>query len=416
MGNVILKYRAIIHTKFLKINSVFTIEIFNSQNAEWFTFIDQIKLRDNALIKQRTITEDETKKDKDIQFLLDQIGQNNYPKTRIRVFDKGLQMEIKSRSMKIVAQNYNVKRTMKTVVFDFEENWLLKEEDFSNFKDIILVGTQHNIYRLYERMGQSEDQVQEMTGKLTETLTTLDAYKTEIDATRNLLEERSNQLTKSEENAKFLADQKKNLEDSVAFGNIKTIEDQKTIDNLKKSNTTLEERVTLGIENYAKLEKEFADYKEAKESVHPNKVAAKKVYTNFVRDVSSADEALQNSNYKLANISLDIRATVEDDGNGVILGLIDYDSLQTIKGGEGISSIKVDIERNTSIQELTFKVPNVTGMTFSKFKSTLIDAGYKLEPIYQNPNADRVNGLSVKQFPASGTEYQQGETVSVIFQ
>jgi len=415
MGKVIVKYNAKIHTKYFESNPIFSIEIFNSITAQWFNFLDGIRFMGEVLRKQKTISDEDASNNENIRFLLDQIERNIYPKTRIRLISGKFQVESREKNVKIVANNYDVKQTSKTVTFDFGENWSLQEKDFTSFKQTILVASQHNIYRLYDKIIQSENTNSNLQKENEKVLLEIIDIKSQLNTTRSDLEDKRKQLITAEDRVKTLEGDNKNLEDSVIKGKEKATEYQKTIDSLNASYEGLEKDLINSTKRYDQLQNEFKDYKETKESEHPNKIAAKNVYTNFVRDVSSADAELQDTNYKLSNISLDIKATVENDGNGVILGLVDFDSLQTINGG-GISSIRMEIERDTNPQEISFTVPDVKEMTYSKVKSILIDAGYRLEPIYQNPNSENAKGLSVKQFPAAGSELAQGETVSVLFQ
>ena len=149
---------------------------------------------------------------------------------------------------------------------------------------------------------------------------------------------------------------------------------------------------------------------------HPNKLSASKVYSSIVNDVIKADAELANANYKLSNVSLNIKTTVENGPQGTLLGLIDFDSAKDINGA-AISDISIDIVPNAgSVNTNAPKMPNVKGLTETAVRRILSDHGLKLDAVYHATDDPALTeGQSFKQSPLPDADIREGQEVIVIF-
>jgi hypothetical protein len=110
------------------------------------------------------------------------------------------------------------------------------------------------------------------------------------------------------------------------------------------------------------LQKELEEAIDYNATAHPNKLSASKVYGSIVNDVIKADEELVNSRYKLGNISLNLKTTVEKGPEGTVFGLLDFETAKGINGA-AISDISIDIVPNVAaaINEGQ-KMPDILGL------------------------------------------------------
>ncbi|MGG8497431.1 PASTA domain-containing protein [Tenacibaculum sp. TC6] len=166
----------------------------------------------------------------------------------------------------------------------------------------------------------------------------------------------------------------------------------------------------------AKITNELEEIKEFNAIEHPNKLSASKVYGSIVKDVIKADEELLNSKYKLANISLNLKTTVEKGPEGTLLGLIDFESAKGINGA-AVSDISIDIVPNpTAIETIGRKMPSLLGLTETAVRKILLDHELKLDAVYHPTNdPNLIAGQSFKQSPAPGANIEEGQEVIVIF-
>ncbi|MDC1162459.1 PASTA domain-containing protein [Tenacibaculum sp.] len=163
------------------------------------------------------------------------------------------------------------------------------------------------------------------------------------------------------------------------------------------------------------LKEKIKEIKEHIESEHPNKLDAKTVYGNIISDIAMADEQMATSRFKLANISMNLKATVEKGPEGTLLGLLDFESAKEINGA-AISDISIDIVPNETAIRNKNSVPSVIGFTETAARRELVDYGLKLDVIYQPTNNPKfIEGQAIKQSPAAGETLVKGQEVIVIF-
>ncbi|WP_298426299.1 PASTA domain-containing protein [uncultured Kordia sp.] len=164
------------------------------------------------------------------------------------------------------------------------------------------------------------------------------------------------------------------------------------------------------------LQRELEEVKDFTVTAHPNKLSASKVYGSIVKDVIKADEELGNSKYKLANVSLNLKTTVEKGPEGTVFGLLDYESAKDVNSA-AISDISIDIvpTATTTINEGQ-KMPNILGLTETAVRKVLTNNGLKLDAIYHSTkDTNLIAGQSFKQSPAPKERVEEGQEVIVIF-
>lgn len=151
-------------------------------------------------------------------------------------------------------------------------------------------------------------------------------------------------------------------------------------------------------------------------TAHPNKLSANKVYSSIVRDVIKADEELVNAKYKLSNISLNLKTTVEKGPEGTVFGLLDFESAKEVNTA-AISDIRLDIvPSGTQTIQTAQTMPNVMGLTESAVRKVLQNYGLRLDAIYHATKDESIiAGQSFKQSPEQGSEIEEGQEVIVIF-
>lgn len=145
--------------------------------------------------------------------------------------------------------------------------------------------------------------------------------------------------------------------------------------------------------------------------------ALKDVYSNVVKEVNTATSKLDNTPFKLTNVSLNLKAHVKDDVNGFNVQLVDASSSEHLNPA-GISDVKIDIAtegpKAQSVAEIP--APNVVGLTETAARKRLEGFGLKMEVIYQVfKSANKVVGQAAKQMPAAGEDIAPGSTITVIF-
>jgi len=165
-----------------------------------------------------------------------------------------------------------------------------------------------------------------------------------------------------------------------------------------------------------KLAQDLAEANDFSVTDHPNKLSANKVYSSIVKDVIKADEELVNSKYKLSNISLNLKTTVEKGPEGTVFGLLDYESAKEVNSA-AISDIKLDIVPSETVTTTTTqKMPNILGLTETAVRKVLLNYGLRLDAVYHSTNdKELIAGQSFKQSPAPDAVIEEGQEVIVIF-
>ncbi|MDO6743881.1 PASTA domain-containing protein [Tenacibaculum soleae] len=165
----------------------------------------------------------------------------------------------------------------------------------------------------------------------------------------------------------------------------------------------------------SKLETKVTEIQSYVDAENPNKLDAKKVYSSIINDIAIADAEMDNSRFKMANISLNLKATVEKGPQGTLFGLVDFESAKDINAA-AISDISIDIVPNTTSIKSKNTVPNIIGLTETAARKIITNYGLKLDVVYQpTDNPKFIEGQAIKQIPEVGSEIVQGQEVIVIF-
>jgi len=262
---------------------------------------------------------------------------------------------------------------------------------------------QQNTITLKDQISVLENRVVELEAKDTENFEVkfLDLQKKVVDL------EKARDNSQQEKEAFLLSIDKLQNDIKISQKAIDTrdtelVAKQTLIDSLERQN--------------AKITKELEEVKEFNVTEHPNKLAASKVYGSIVKDVIKADEELLNSKYKLANVSLNLKTTVEKGPEGTMLGLIDFESAKNINEAV-VSGITIDVVPNpTATATIGRRMPNLLGLTETAVRKLLLDYELKLDAVYHPTNdPNLVAGQSFKQSPAPEAGVEEGQEVIVIF-
>lgn len=152
-----------------------------------------------------------------------------------------------------------------------------------------------------------------------------------------------------------------------------------------------------------------------KEPPVPEARPARDVYTTIVEEVKTASEKLEESPYKLTNISLNLKTHVITDGDDFKLQLIDAETAK--KSNEGtVSEVKIDIETEGPTKKPSNKLitPNIIGLTETAARNRLKSFGLGIKVIYQVSKTKTI-GQAFKQSPAPGNDVTKGDTIVAIF-
>lgn len=144
-----------------------------------------------------------------------------------------------------------------------------------------------------------------------------------------------------------------------------------------------------------------------------NPVPIKNLYTNIIQEIETANRFTESSSYKLSNISLKLKAIIQKDGDSISASLMDKSNSEKVNGNS-ISELVFDITPVRSTQNIPGKLPDLIGLTETAVRRILKSIDLRLNPVYQS-NKTVVNGDSFKQSPASGSDFQANQLITVIF-
>jgi len=426
------------------------IQFYNINLNEWLSLTDTLVVNETGLDHQIEIPDRISTKDQTIRVVREVLKSGGIPSFRLIKAIEGNELP------KVIATNYKVSRPNGggKLIVDFGKNWLLRDEAIietethsvaasslpvfefdaaidkaetekeelrlqqeASFKEINTLNTivlslseekegiTNELNEREVKIGQLTEAVNELEGKLQER----ESIKKELDAERDKIAEYEKTIdTVHKEKEAFSAsiqNLKNDLENYKTTGNLKDAEllaKQTLIESLEQKNTS--------------LQKELEETTAFNTSEHPNKLAASKVYGSIVNDVIKADEELINSKYKLSNVSLNLKTTVEKGPVGTLLGLLDIETAKGINSA-AISDIHIDIVPNVATASSKGqKMPDVLGLTETAVRKTLLDHGLKLDAVYHpTDDANLIEGQSFKQSPAAGAGIVEGQEVIVIF-
>jgi len=150
----------------------------------------------------------------------------------------------------------------------------------------------------------------------------------------------------------------------------------------------------------------------------PRSVSANKLYTDVIDEIQIAKNNTINADFKLSNVSINLKTVVEEDNEGLRFQVIDMSSAESIQQA-ALSDIKIDISENQS-QTISndLIVPKLTGLTETAARKYLEKFNLRLDPVYQYLNINNSNfseGQAFRQSPEPGTEITPESSITVIF-
>lgn len=137
------------------------------------------------------------------------------------------------------------------------------------------------------------------------------------------------------------------------------------------------------------------------------------LYSNIVSEIETASNASNSSKFKLANMSLKLKAMIQRDGETVSATLLDPDGSENVNGN-AISELVFDITSNQTVQAPMLVMPDVKGLTETAVRRVLKSLNLRLNPVYQNSPAV-MHGDSFKQSPGAGEKINKDQLITVIF-
>lgn len=146
-------------------------------------------------------------------------------------------------------------------------------------------------------------------------------------------------------------------------------------------------------------------------------VPAHTIYTNILSEVSSVNESMTNSGYKLANISVNLKTLVTQSEDGLIFQPINSDLASEVNGA-AVSDINIDVAETPTTSSQEALIPNVIGLTETATRKLLMKYKLRIDPVYQYMDIENNNytiGQAFKQHPAAGTEVITDEIITVVF-
>jgi PASTA domain len=158
-------------------------------------------------------------------------------------------------------------------------------------------------------------------------------------------------------------------------------------------------------ERIRQMSQEAVEYKPVAQPVS-------RVYSSILDEFKKTTELTKDSNYKLANISLNIKTFVEFDDQGMRMQMVDANKLSSLPT-EALSDFRVEIGESSLPVTGTTRVPNLLGLTETAARKVLSSLGLNLKPVYQQ-NKAVPNGQSFKQSPAAG-DVLPGTDVTIVF-
>lgn len=258
-----------------------------------------------------------------------------------------------------------------------------------------------------------KDNLQQQVADITLVKDNLEQQVVDISRDKTILQQQVADVTTERDN---LSQEKVAFQASIT--QLQTsVQQEKALVTIK--NTELQQQQTLVTSLQRETESLQQELEEARDfnvTNHPNKLSASKVYSSIVNDVVKADTELVNSKYRLANVSLNLKTTVEKGPDGTIFGLLDYESAKDVNSA-AISDISIDIvPTDTSSTTVEQKMPNILGLTETAVRKVLLNNGLKLDAVYHPTKDDRlIEGQSFKQSPAPDASIAEGQEVIVIF-
>lgn len=296
-----------------------------------------------------------------------------------------------------------------------------KENELADKESTIPAETVKEIAELQALVGTQEKQIEALQTEEAEKVKLVAASVAEMDTVKGELDQIK---TVEEENNALLETlqmEKATLEQTVV-ANVVQIDqltaaiNQKDVDlaDKDKSISDLEDEVALlNGKLYTAQEQVEVD---AATPFEAKALPASTVYTSILSEVQKAKNTTTDSGYRLATLSLNLKTTVEQDGDGMRLKLVDSQSASSLNGNaiSDISLSIVDDSVSTVTTSNTSNTPSVVGLTETAARKRLQAYGLRLSPVYEY-NTGQTIGQAFKQSPTHDEAYVPNQTVTVVF-
>lgn len=435
-----------------------SIQFFNINLNSWVSLAEKLVVEDSKIYSSIKIPDRISTSNQTIRIVREIIKSGGVPSFRIIKTNK------KSKLIEVIASDFKVhiQKKKETLIVDFGTYWLLPKKGIVNAKTHLIIATSLPISNFYSKISKIEQEKEELVKLHTEAKKTISSLNKNVKQlsdekkafnlasknVKNQTQEKGilqSQNTKSkakvsesettnqqnfkekyfslqeklvsiEKEKKNLSQEKNSFLASIAKFQKDVKKDKEIISNKNAELRSNQILINSLEQKTSKLEKELDEIKKFNKTDHPNKLSASKVYGSIVKDVIKADEELLNSKFKLANVSLNLKTTVEKSAEGTMLGLLDLETAKNVNSA-AISDISIDIVPNSNaIVNNGQKMPNILGLTETAVRKILTEYSLKLDAVYHvTKDSNLVEGQSFKQSPAPDTNIIEGQEVIVIF-
>lgn len=410
------------------------VQFYNINLNSWVTLTETVTVKEAKLFCKLELPDRISVSNQTIRIVREVLKTGSVPAFRII-------KETKENNIpEVLAVYYNVSIEGDILTVDFGKNWLLKDDKICNEKTHLIIASSLPVFEWDDIIGKLQQLNEKLVGQQEGFKNEITALLTEKEQLNKAVESVKNQLdtlaadyeVAQNYQEKYLQleqifhqtqlEKEKLISENQTFLNaIKKMQDKIKIQSIsirtKEAELETKQQVIVSqSKNITDLQKELEEVNQFNLNEQPNKLSASQVYSSIVKDVIKADEELVNSKYKLANISLNLKTTVEKGPSGTVLGLLGLETATNVNSA-AISTINIDVVPNATVaNSVEQKMPNILGLTETAVRKVLLEYGLKLDAIY-HPTDDPtlIEGQSFKQSPNPDAIIAEGQEVIVIF-
>lgn len=410
------------------------VQFYNVNWKSWVTLTEILTVKEGKLFCKLELPDRISLSNQTIRIVRETLKAGSVPAFRVIKYTEEKSIP------QIIATYYNMTLEADILTIDFGKNGLLKDDKISNEKTHLIIASSLPVLEWENTIGKLQQENEKLVNQQQDFTNEITALQTEKEQLHKTVASLKNQLeTLATENEMAQNYQEKYLQLESVFNQIKAEKEKLLTENQSFLNTinqlqgelkiqsisirtkeeellTKQQLIVSQTKNIADLQQELEEVNQFNLNEEPNKLTASQVYSSIVKDVIKADEELVNAKYKLANISLNLKTTVEKGPSGTVLGLLGLETATDVNSA-AISTINIDVVPNATVaKSVDQKMPNILGLTETAVRKVLLEYGLKLDAIY-HPTDDPtlIEGQSFKQSPNPESTIVEGQEVIVIF-
>lgn len=143
-------------------------------------------------------------------------------------------------------------------------------------------------------------------------------------------------------------------------------------------------------------------------------IALSSFSSKIIDEFEKTDIANQGRNYRLANVTLNLKTLVTKDSNDQLgIQLLPWDKVKEINR-DMMSEVHMEFSPGPPRTDVSLNVPDLVGLTETAARRVLDHLGLKLNPVYQE-NDKVQGGDSFMQAPDPGSKIMPNDYITVIF-